>query len=69
MEGGGREGGQSPRAKYEVSQRLTCLDPQPPHHTQDTGGGQKDTYKRTQPVHNSPANFGLSLTSRAKMER
>ena len=68
MEGGG---GQSPRAEYEVSLQLTCLldSPQPPHHTQDTGGGQKDTYKRTQPVHNSPANFGLSLTSRAKMER
>ena len=54
MEGGGREGGQSPRAKYEVSQRLTCLDPQPPHHTQDTGGGQirkhmtQDTGHRTQ---------------------
>ena len=47
MEGGGREGGQSPRAKYEVSQRLTCLDPQPPHHTQDTGGGQKDTCDTT----------------------
>ena len=47
---GGREGGQSPRAKYEVSQRLTCLEAQPPHHhTQDTGGGQKDTCDTTQP--------------------
>ena len=46
----GREGGQSPRAKYEVSQRLTCLEAQPPHHhTQDTGGGQKDTCDTTQP--------------------
>ena len=26
--------------EYEVSQSLTCLDSQPPHHTQDTGGGQ-----------------------------
>ena len=47
---GGREGGQSPRAKYEVSQRLTCLEAQPPHHhTQDTGGGEKDTCDITQP--------------------
>ena len=71
MEGGGREGGQSPRAKYEVSQRLTCLEAQPPHHhTQDTGGGQKDTCDTTQ--HGcqwSTLQAFLNSTFRAKKER